>query len=82
MTNYVKATDFAAKDALVTGNPAKLVKGTEIDAEFTLIEAAISSKANLASPTFTGTVVGVNLTLSGDLTVGGDFTGTIDGGTY
>lgn len=76
MTNYVKATDFAAKDALVTGNPAKLVKGTEIDAEFTLIEAAIASKANLASPTFTGTVVASNLTVSGT------FTGTVDGGTY
>jgi hypothetical protein len=82
MTNYTKATDFAAKDALVTGNPAKLVKGTEIDDEFTLIEAAISSKANSAAPTFTGTAVGASLTLSNNLTVGGTFTGTIDGGTY
>lgn len=37
---YTKATDFAAKDALLTGNPAKIVKGTEIDAEFNAIAAA------------------------------------------
>jgi hypothetical protein len=82
MTSYTKATDFAAKDSLSTGNPAKLVKGTEIDDELNLIEAAINSKANTAAPTFTGTVVGVSLTLSSNLTVGGTFTGTIDGGTY
>ncbi len=76
MTNYTKATDFAAKDSLNTGNPAKLVKGTEIDDEFTLIEAAISSKANLAAPTFTGTTVVNNLSVTGT------FSGTIDGGTY
>lgn len=55
MTDYVKLTDFAAKDALASGNPAKIVKGTEIDDEFAEIVTHISSKADLASPTFTGT---------------------------
>ena len=55
MANYTKATDFAAKDALTTGDPAKIVKGNEIDAEFNAIATAINSKANIASPTFTGT---------------------------
>lgn len=55
MSNYTKATDFAAKDALASGNPNKVVKGTEIDAEFEAIETALSTKANTASPTFTGT---------------------------
>lgn len=54
MANYTKATDFAAKDALTTGDPAKIVKGTEIDAEFNAIATAINSKANTTSPTFTG----------------------------
>jgi len=54
MANYTKATDFAAKDALTTGDPAKIVKGTEIDSEFNAIATAINSKANTASPTFTG----------------------------
>ena len=55
MSNYTKATDFAAKDALSSGNAAKIVKGTEIDDEFNAIATAINSKANTASPTFTGT---------------------------
>lgn len=55
MSNYTKATNFAAKDSLSTGNPAKIIKGTEIDAEYTAIASAISSKADSNSPTFTGT---------------------------
>jgi len=55
MTNYTKATNFATKDALSSGNPLKIVKGTEIDTEFNNIATAIATKADLASPTFTGT---------------------------
>jgi hypothetical protein len=55
MANYIKATDFASKDALLSGNPAKVIKGTEIDTEFNDIAIAISTKADLVSPTFTGT---------------------------
>jgi len=55
MSNYVKATNFTAKDALPTGDSGKIVKGTEIDVEFTAIAAAISSKSDSNSPTFTGT---------------------------
>lgn len=54
MTDYTKLTDFASKDALPTGTPAKIVKGTEIDDEFQAIETAIGTKANVASPVFTG----------------------------
>lgn len=82
MTNYTKATDFAAKDALSTGDAAKVVKGTEIDDEFNLIETAVNSKANTASPTFTGTVTAAALTVSGATTLSGTVTATIDGGTY
>ena len=55
MSNYTKATNFTAKDALPTGNSGKIVKGTEIDTEFTSIASAISSKADLNSPALTGT---------------------------
>lgn len=55
MANYVKATNFATKDTLPTGDANKIVKGTEIDNEFNSIAGAISSKADIASPTFTGT---------------------------
>jgi hypothetical protein len=55
MSNYVKATNFATKDTLPTGDSNKIVKGTEIDNEFNSIAGAISSKADIASPSFTGT---------------------------
>ena len=60
----------------MSGNPAKVVKGTEVNTEFDNIATAVATKANLAGPTFTGTTTAANLTVSGT------FTGTIDGGTY
>ena len=55
MSNYTKSTNFATKDALSSGNSLKIVKGTEIDTEFNNIATAVATKADLASPTFTGT---------------------------
>jgi hypothetical protein len=55
MSNYSKLTNFASKDSLASGNPLKVIKGTEIDDEFEAIETAVGTKADLASPTFTGT---------------------------
>ena len=74
MSNYSKLTDFAAKDALSTGNPSKIVKGTEIDDELVAISGAIASKADLAGPTFTGTTTINELDLSTALAI-------TDGGT-
>jgi microcystin-dependent protein len=54
MTNYVKSTSFASKDALPSGNPLKIVKGTEIDTEFNNIAVAVGTKADLLNPVFTG----------------------------
>ena len=68
MANYLKATDFAAKDALLTGDPNKIVKGTEINDEFDSLQTAVNSKANLSSPALTGSptaptaAVGINTT--------------------
>ena len=76
MANYTKTTNFAVKDSLVSGNPGKVVKGTEIDTEFNNLSASIQTKADLASPTFTGTAAFTNISYSGTLT------GTVDGGTY
>ena len=55
MSDYTKSTNFATKDALASGNALKIVKGTEIDTEFNNIATAIATKADLTSPTFTGT---------------------------
>jgi hypothetical protein len=55
MTNYVQSTNFATKDALSSGNALKIVKGTEINTEYANIAIAVATKADLVSPTFTGT---------------------------
>ena len=54
MTDYVKSTNFASKDSLAIGNPLKIVKGTEIDAEFNNIATAVATKADLNSPALIG----------------------------
>lgn len=55
MSDYTKSTNFASKDSLASGNPLKIVKGAEIDTEFNNIATAVATKADLASPAFTGT---------------------------
>lgn len=57
MSNYTKATNFAVKDSLSSGDPSKLVKGTEIDTEFSAIVSAVASKADSNNSTLTGTPV-------------------------
>jgi hypothetical protein len=69
MSDYTKLVDYATKDALASGNPSKVIKGVEIDAEFEALETAVASKvnttdnttalalkANLAGAAFTGAV--------------------------
>jgi hypothetical protein len=53
MTAYTKSTNFATKDTLTSGDPLKIVKGTEINTEFDNIQTAVNSKADTASPTLT-----------------------------
>jgi len=55
MSDYTKSTNFTVKDTLPTGNSGKIVKGTELDTEFTGIASAISSKADISSPALLGT---------------------------
>jgi hypothetical protein len=50
MSNYVQSTNFATKDALTSGDPLKIVKGTEINTEFVNIAVAVATKADLISP--------------------------------
>jgi len=61
VSNYTKTTNFAAKDALSPGNASKVVKGTEIDTEFTNIATAISTKADGTFTNFSFVESGSNL---------------------
>lgn len=68
MANYVKATNFTAKDSLPSGNAGKIIKGAEIDTEYTAIASAISSKADLNSPALTGTPTAPTATVNTNTT--------------
>lgn len=74
MTDYTKSTNFASKDSLLSGNPLKIVKGTEIDTEFNNIATAVATKADKNNTEFTGTTTVVALSVSGDTAIGGDTT--------
>jgi hypothetical protein len=53
LSNYTQSTNFATKDALSPGDPLKIVRGTEINTEFTNIAVAVATKLDttgLASP--------------------------------
>jgi hypothetical protein len=61
---YTKITNFTAKDTLLTGNPAKLVKGVDIDAEFNAIASAYSNVDNTSDankPVSSATTTALNL---------------------
>lgn len=48
MSDYTQLTFFAPKDALSTGNPSKLIKGSEVDPELSAISVAIGTKFDSA----------------------------------
>jgi len=81
MTNYVKSTNFATKDNLASGDPLKIVKGTEINTEYDNIAVAVATKAELASPTFTGTVTIPTVAISAGTITGITDLAVADGGT-
>jgi hypothetical protein len=55
MSNYTQSTNFATKDSLPSGDPLKIVKGTEINTEFNNIATAVATKVDtsgaLGTPT-------------------------------
>lgn len=65
MSNYTVTTNFGAKDSKVSGDPDKLVKGSEFTTEFTNIATAVATKADTASPTITGTLTVATVNNSG-----------------
>lgn len=79
MSNYTKATNFASKDSLLTGNPLKIVKGTEIDNEFNAISTAISTKFDTASLAAPGPIGATTPAAISGTT--GTFTGAVSGTT-
>lgn len=60
MSNYSKTTNFAAKDGLATGNPAKRGLGTDVDTEFNNIATAIATKEDAANKGAANGYAGLN----------------------
>lgn len=60
MSNYTQVNDYSAKDGLATGDANKVIKGADVDAEFSAISVAIATKADTTGATFTGNVTGLD----------------------
>jgi hypothetical protein len=54
MSNYTYTTNYLGKDSLPSGDTGKIIKGADFDVDFTAIQAAISSKVDIAGDTITG----------------------------
>lgn len=52
MSNYTIITNFAAKDGLASGNPAKLIKGSDFTTEYTAVQTALNTKVDGSSQFF------------------------------
>lgn len=44
MSDYAQITDFSAKDALTSGDPEKLILGSDVDDELSAISVAVATK--------------------------------------
>ena len=87
MSDYTQITDFSAKDALASGNPLKLIRGSDVDAELDAISVAIATKFDLpadvdhdATTNFVADEhvahSGVDITAGSGLTGGGNISAT------
>ena len=84
MSDYTKTTNFAAKDSLPSGDPAKIIRGTEFNVEFDNIATASRSKVNSNDADLTGLTKVEDLTVTGTVTMtldDSDFV-TVNGGAY
>lgn len=69
MSNYVYGSQqitFGSRDGLAPGNAEKVVKGVQLDQEFTRLATVSNEKLDKTGGDFSGTING----------------GTVNGGTY
>ena len=55
MSDYTIAVSWSGKDALADSDANKVISGGDFNTEFTAVQTAINSKADIASETLTGT---------------------------
>ena len=47
MSNYTKTTNFANKDSLPSGDAGKIIRGTEFNTEFTILQLQLQLSQTL-----------------------------------
>ena len=55
MADYTIAVSWSGKDALADSDANKVISGADFNTEFTTVQTALNSKADIASETLTGT---------------------------
>ena len=68
MADYTIAVSWSGKDALADSSTAKIISGDDFNTEFTTVQTAVNSKADIASETFTGTPLAPTAAVSTDST--------------
>jgi hypothetical protein len=72
MSNYTLAVNWSGKDALADSDAAKVISGSDFNTEFTTVQTAVNSKADLVNTDQNFSCN--NATITGDATI----TGTLD----
>jgi hypothetical protein len=70
MSNYTLAVNWSGKDALSDSDAAKVISGSDFNSEFTTVQTAVNSKANLNGASGED-FASNNATVAGTLTVTG-----------
>jgi hypothetical protein len=65
MSDYNKTTNFTAKDSLTTGDPEKVILGSDMDTELDNIETASGTKLDKTGGTLTGALTATAITTTG-----------------
>jgi len=68
MADYTLAVSWSGKDALADSDANKVISGDDFNTEFTTVQTAINSKADIASETLTGTPIAPTAAVGTDST--------------
>jgi hypothetical protein len=68
MSDYTLAVSWSGKDALSDSDAGKVISGADFNSEFTTIQTALNSKADIASETLTGIPLAPTATVGTDTT--------------
>ena len=68
MSDYTINVSWSGKDALADSDANKIISGADFNTEFTTVQTAVNSKANIASPSLTGTPLAPTASVSTNTT--------------